>query len=180
MPLMPIILRDLPFFEAPTALLFQGRHVRIKADQIIVWVSITESGERNLHPSHPFFPAILDTGHNHNFSIRDEHLIRWAGFDPRYLTKSRHLRIAGDRLPVLEADVWLRPNERGKRDVPAEKTPFSLNIDLGIVVYPKGAPNAPRLPLLGLRALRRAELHLTIDCRRRAVKLRTTRRFWLF
>jgi len=177
---MPIILRDLPFFDAPTALLFQGRHVSVKADQIIVWVGITKIRQKYFHPSHPFFPAILDTGHNHNFSIREDHLIRWAGLDSRYLTRTREIRIAGKQLPVLAADVWLRPNERGKRDVPAEETPFSLGIDWGIAVYPKGAPNAPRLPLLGLRALRLAELHLTIDCRRRAVKLRTTRRFWPF
>jgi hypothetical protein len=34
--------------------------------------------------------------------------------------------------------------------------------------------------LLGLRALRRAQLHLSIDGRRQRVRLRTTRRFWFF
>jgi len=180
MPSIPIILSDRPFFDAPTAIRFQGRHVSVKADQIIVWVGIIKIRQKYFHPSHPFFPAILDTGHNHNFSIREDHLIRWAGLDSRYLDMNREIRIAGEQLPVLVADVWLRPNERGKRDVPAEKMPFCLEIDRGIAVYPKEAPNALRLPLLGLRALRRAELHLTIDFRRRAVKLRTTRRFWLF
>ena len=33
-------------------------------------------------PTLPRFPAILDTGHNHNFSIRHQHLVNWASIDP--------------------------------------------------------------------------------------------------
>jgi hypothetical protein len=177
---MPVILRDLPFFIRTTMAVFQGRHVSIKADQIIIWVGITEHDQREFHPALPFFPAILDPGHSHNFSIREEHLIRWAGLDPRSLAQSGTIRIEGDRLRLFRANLWLRSNARGERDRPADRTPFCLELDQGIAVYPPEMPHAPRLPLLGLRALRWANLHLTIDGRRRLVTLRTTPRYWFF
>jgi hypothetical protein len=41
-------------------------------------------------------------------------------------------------------------------------------------------PSAPRLPLLGLRALEWSGLYLTIDGEHRRVGLRTRHRFWPF
>jgi hypothetical protein len=79
---------------------------------------------------------------------------------------------------LLEADVWIRPNQPGERDRFLDRDPFHLELDWGIAVHPTGMAQAPRLPLLGLRALRRAQLHLTIDGRRQRIRLRTTRRFW--
>jgi hypothetical protein len=177
---MPIILRDLPFFIAPTTAVFEGRYVPVKADQIILWVGLTKCGKTDFDPATPLFPTVLDPGYSHNFAIREEHLVRWAGLDPRYLGKKGEVLIGGDRLSVYGAEVWLKPNIPGKRDVSADRMPFCLEIDKGVAVYPKDMPHAPRLPLLGLRALRRANLHLTIDGRRRLVTLRTPRRFWLF
>ncbi len=37
---MATIVRNLPFFSRPTKVNFQGREVSVKADQIIVWVSL--------------------------------------------------------------------------------------------------------------------------------------------
>src|SRR3954471_16885362 len=105
---MPIILRDLPFFDVKSTVSVHGRPVPVKADQIIVWVGITEGRQREFDSRRPFFPAILDTGHTHNFSIPESHLIQWAGLDPRYLKQSGETRIHGDRLQLLEADVWIR------------------------------------------------------------------------
>jgi hypothetical protein len=177
---MPVILRDLPFFDVPTTAAFQSHLIPIRSDQIIVWVGLTESGNVEFDRSRPYFPAILDTGHSHNFSIREEHLIQWGGLDPRYLTKFGKVRIGGDHIPLLQADLWLPRNERGAHDRPGDREPFCLELDSGIAVYPRAMPVAPRLPLIGLRALRWANLHLTIDCRRRMVSLRTTPRFWFF
>jgi hypothetical protein len=53
-------------------------------------------------------------------------------------------------------------------------------IDSGIAVYPEGTPAVPRLPLLGLRGLRRADLQLHVDCRKCRVDLHTPRPFWPF
>ena len=58
--------------------------------------------------------------------------------------------------------------------------PFCLELDQGIMVYPAGSPNAPRLPVLGLRGLKWARLRLAIDCEHLRVGLRTPRRFWFF
>lgn len=178
---MPTILRDLPFFsEKPPDVEFDGRSIPIKADQIMVWVGITEGEQTEFDPRRPWFPAILDPGFSHNFSIRHEHLIRWAGLDPRWLKRRQEVRINKEVVPLYKADVWLHPNVPGKRDRAAGGEPFRVELDTGIAVYPANTPNAPRLPLLGLRALRRARLHLTIDCDRCAVTLRTPRRFRRF
>jgi hypothetical protein len=177
---MPTILRDLPFSIAPSTAFFQGRYVTIKSDQIIIWVGITEQAQSESRPALPFLPAIIDIGHNHNFSIREEHLIRWAGLDPRCLGQVGAVQIGSDRLSLLQADLWLRPNAREERDRPADRAPFRLDLDSGIAVYPPGMSYAPRLPIFGLRALRWAKFHLTVDGRRRPVTLRTTRRPWFF
>jgi hypothetical protein len=174
---MPIILRDSPFFDTPTKAIFQRREVPIKPDQIIVWVGLTETEQTEFDPGRPFFPAILDTGHTHNFSIREDHLIRWAGLHPQHLASFGEARIGGERVPLRHAFVWLRPNRRGKREQPDDGAPFPLELVSGIAVYPETMAHAPRLPLPGLRALRFAGLHLTIDCRRCLTTLRTARRF---
>ena len=59
---MPIILRNLPFFDAKTIALVQGHPIAIKADQIIVWVGIAESEQLEFDRRRPFFPP---------FSTRD-------------------------------------------------------------------------------------------------------------
>jgi hypothetical protein len=176
---MPTILRDLPFSDRPTEAEFDGRYIPIKADQIMVWVGITEDEQTEFDPRRPVFPAILDTGLSHSFSVRAEHLIRWAGIDPRWLKRAGKVQISEETVPLYRADVWLHGNERGKSDRAAGIKPFQFGLK-SIAVYPPTMSNAPRLPLLGLRALRLAGLHLTIDGRRCAVSMRTARRFWFF
>ena len=46
---MPIILRDLAFYDAKTRTVVHGRPGSIKSDQIIVWVGITEHRNREFH-----------------------------------------------------------------------------------------------------------------------------------
>ena len=178
---MPTILRDLPFLpDQAKDVKFEGRSVAIKGDQIMVWIGITEGEQTEFDPHRPVFPAILDPGYSHDFSIRHEHLIQWAGLDPRWLEGGRDARINKEVVPLYKADVWLHPNVPGKRNRAAGGEPFRLPLDTGIAVYPPSMSTAPRLPLLGLRALRLARLHLTIDCDRCSVTLRTPRRFWIF
>jgi hypothetical protein len=159
---------------------FDGRNIAIQGDQIMVWVGITEGAQTEFDPHRPVFPAILDPGFSHNSSIRHEHLIRWAGLDPRWLERVGDVRISEEKLPLYQADVWIHPNVRRKRDRAAGIEPFRLALHKGIAVYPPSMSSAPRLPLLGLRALRLARLHLTIDCDRCSVTLRTARRFRFF
>jgi hypothetical protein len=172
-------LRRLPFFDQPTRVTVQGQEIPVKANQIIMWVSL-ENKSRALRLNARRFPVIIDIGHSHNFSISEHHLLAWAGFHLSALPRIGHIRQAGQSLPLVGLNVWLQPNEPGLRDDPSNRPAFGIELDGGISVYPRGAPNAPRLPLLGLRALRRAELLLTVDCQRCRVDLRTPRRFWFF
>ena len=177
---MPTILRKCPFFETHTTALVAGGGVTVRPYQIIVWVSLDPMGRPDLSPNAPRFPAILDSGHSHNFSIAEEHLARWAGFAPGALRTLGSVRITGRRVPLLAANVWIHRNQAGQRDVFAERPAFCIQLDSGIAVYPEGAPTIPRLPLLGLRGLRRAALQLHVDCRNCRVDLHTAHPFWPF
>jgi hypothetical protein len=173
-------LSGLPYFNRRTTVLVRGREESVKPTQIIVWASIAEIGREELDPATPRFPAILDTGLTHNFAIQGEHLARWAGLDPRWLSKLHDVTIKGEAVPLREAEVWLHPNRPGERDWFVDRPPFRLRLEQGVAVYPRGMLAAPRLPLLGLRALEWSNLRLSIDCEHRRVWLRTRSRYWLF
>jgi hypothetical protein len=173
------ILRDLPFSAADSVATVGRERVRVKAHQIIVWVSVNMHGV--LDPGNaPRFPAILDTGHTHYFSIQEQHLINWAGIRPQLLHVLGSLREGGRRVPLRAAHLWIHPNRRGKRDEFTNEPPVRLEFARGIAVYPDDGSNFPRLPLLGLRALAENALHLTIDGRKRSVSLRTAGAWWPF
>jgi hypothetical protein len=80
---------------------------------------------------------------------------------------------------LLNVDAWLHPNVPGRRDVGTGRSPFCLELDEGIAVYPPAMTAAPRLPLLGLRAPRLAGLHLNIDCSKLTVNIQRPHRFWM-
>jgi hypothetical protein len=177
---MTTILRSLPYFDASTVVVVRNQEVSIKAHQIVVWVSLAEIDPSEFATGTPRFPAVLDTGFSHNFGIRAEHLIRWAGMQPGYLRKIGDIRVNNVTASLHSANVWLHRNQSGKGDESGKESPFSMELNQGIVVYPARALNAPRLPVLGLRGLKWARLHLCIDSEHRRVWLRTPRRFWFF
>ena len=177
---MAVIVRKQPFYEQHTSVIVEGEPVRIKPYQIILWVSLAPPEERTLRPKAPRFPAILDLGHSHNFSLTEEHLTHWSRLDPRTLTILGAIRVKEQRLPLHSANVWLHSYRPGQRDDLGSGSPFCIPLDSGIAVYPTDASSAPRLPLLGLRGLRRADLQLHVDCRRCHVSLSTSRTSWFF
>jgi hypothetical protein len=72
---MPTVIRRLPFVDKDRERLLRGSSCSLRKDQIIVWLSVLQTGvsfDRNSPV--PSFPAILDTGHNHNFLIQKQHL----------------------------------------------------------------------------------------------------------
>ncbi|HWB13589.1 MAG TPA: hypothetical protein VG826_30470 [Pirellulales bacterium] len=113
----------------------------VRAFQLIVTVRLCVgrqiSGE---------FPAVLDTGHSHNFSISEALLHSWTGFS---LLSVRTTRVNGVPVPVAMADVELE----GHR----------LRLPDGIAVFPQGHPAITRLPLVGLRAIVRNRLKVSIE-----------------
>lgn len=176
---MPILIDRVPIPEATSELLFRGQRVRVRGDQIIVWVTLTRALLGGPEPRRVPFPAILDTGHNHTFSIQERHLVEWAGLNPASLTETGSARDRGDRIGLRAAAVWVHRNEPGSRERLSADEPFELSAPRGIAVYPS-TMNFPRLPLLGLRAITRNRLVLMINGHRREATLRTAYRWWPF
>jgi hypothetical protein len=174
------ILRGLPYFDQKSAVVVRNRAEADKRQQIVVWVSLAEIEERELVRGTPRFPAVLDTGFSHNFGNREEQLIRWAGIQPADLPRIGDVRVNKVTASRYDADLGLYRNRPGQRDGLEDGPPFRVALSQGIVVYPGDTPNAPRLPVLGLRGLKWTGLHLSIDCDHLRVWLRTRRRFWPF
>jgi hypothetical protein len=109
----------------------------------------------------PAFPAVLDTGHSHNFSISNAHLREWAQMT---LKTSRVIRVNGLPVPVSDADL--------------EIDGIRLRLPEGISVFPKDHPGVTRLPLIGLRALVRNGLRVIVDGSSRQVSISRRWRLW--
>ena len=180
---MPAIIRNLPFLDRESTVDVRGQQLLVKPFQIIVWVSVVEKGIAQLHPDLPRIPAILDTGHNHNFSIQEQHLRQWAGLDPRLFPKLGTARVNEELVDKRAANIWLHPNVPNQRDQFVDRRPFCLELDDGMFVFAGRTPETPvagpRLPLVGLRALRRSDLTVNLDCHKARITIRTPR-WWIF
>jgi hypothetical protein len=167
------ILDQLPFFDEDTlAALPDGTSVIVRKFQIVAWVSLAPKGLAALPPGTPRFPAILDTGHNHNFSIRHEHLARCLVPNGEALRElPPDAIINGQRVAHFTANVWLHPNRRGQRDVVSQRKPVCLELAGGAAIFAPGT-GGPRLPLVGLRALVTNRLVFTVHGTRMHVSLK--------
>lgn len=115
--------------------------VKLKAFQIAVPVRLSIQGLLS-----PEFPAVLDTGLSHNFSMKEEHLQQWLQLPAK---KVGVAFINGYPVPTVHADLVIEGRMLALRE--------------GMAVYPPQNPFAPRLPTLGLRALVRNKVRLVID-----------------
>jgi hypothetical protein len=177
---VPNILRRLPISEQATTLSVPGGPVLSgKPFQVIFWVSVTAPGLPACPPGARRFPVVLDTGFNDNFLIQQQHFAAWAGLSVQELDALGFLSVYGQRAPLLDADVWVYRNVPGRRDQWTSEPPFRLELDCGVAVAPASL-GAPRLPLLGVRALRRNALLFFLDGSQGLAWVRTRRRFWLF
>jgi hypothetical protein len=131
----------------------------VRPYQIIVMVSITDQEVVELPQDALRIPAILDTGNNHNFAIRQGQLERWG---PITLPGQGRIEVGGSIVPLVAANIWIQPNQAGTIE-PSGQAPLLLKLKGGIAVYPPEMPNPARLPILGLRAIIRNGLKLTID-----------------
>jgi hypothetical protein len=168
---MTAVLRKLPIQVEPDEVHCGLERISIKSYQIIVYMSITNREVVDLPPLASRLPAILDTGHNHNFSIDWQHLTKWAMLSRDQLPLRRNMPGNEGKAPFHRAKVWIHPNEPGQRDKLAGLPPFPLELREGIAVHL--GTDSPRLPLLGLRALMQNGLLLMMDSKRRAVDLHT-------
>jgi hypothetical protein len=172
-----IILDQLPFFQHQTeAALSDGTRVVVRQFQIIVWISLSLESAVELADDSPRFPAILDTGHSHNFSIQHGQLHHCLSPAVSALPMLPYTSTINERrVRHFGANVWVHPNQRGQRDRFARKKPVCLELAEGIAVFP-ASDGGPRLPLLGLRALAMNRLLLTIDGDRMNASIKRARR----
>ena len=77
---MPHLLDRMPFPNEPGEVVVRDERVRVRANQIILWVSLTLGRVKTANPTAIPFPVILDTGHTHSLSIQERHLIEWGRF----------------------------------------------------------------------------------------------------
>jgi hypothetical protein len=130
--------------------------------QIVVMVSIAAKTVMELLSDALRFPAVLDTGNNHNFAIRQEQFARWTGLK---LPKRGLVNVGGTTIPLHAANVWIHPDSGD---------PFRLRMEEGIAVYPPDVANPARLPILGLRGLVRNGLMIVIDGKKRELTISTS------
>jgi len=175
---MPILLNRMPFSDNSSEIAIQGKRVRVRANQIILWVSLNLRHEASPKPIVTPFPAILDTGHNYTFSIHERHLIEWAGLRPTDLKVLTAIRDRGQQVLLRAANIWVHPNVRRSRDKIDEKPPHFIDATRGIAVYP--GSDFPSLPILGLRAIAENNLVLKVNGPGREATLRTPNRWWPF
>ncbi len=176
---MPTILDRVPILERGDLAFVGAEPVRVKAYEIIAWISLTPESVSRWDDGPPVFPAAIDTAHTHNFSLQHRHLIRWTGLRPERLRQLGEIRLAGRMIPIYAVDVRVHFNEPGKRDRLLDRPPFHILLQRGIAVHPD-EPRYPRIPVLGLRAIITNRLDLAVSGARRFASLRTPRRFWFF
>lgn len=169
---MSKIFDQLPYSDMPASVVVGGEQVHVLAHQIIVWISISAKGDLRLGRGADRIPAVFDTGNTFGFSITEELLTRWCGINANMLEILGPVFINRQRLNRHAADIWLHRNQSGKRDKFQVQTPFRLQLRDGIAIYPADtASPAPRLPLLGLRAIDENGLRCTINGRKRLLSL---------
>jgi hypothetical protein len=176
------IIRHLPFGESRSQVVVRGRSIPILPFQAVVWVGVVSVGRIPYDPRAPRIPAVLDLGFNGTFAIREEQLREWTGLDSRLFPKLRRTRLRGASTDVRLANLWLHPNVPCTRDL-SEGLPLRLELSKGILVMspPETASETdqrPRLPLLGIQALHRAQLRLIVYCGSCHLSIRTSSWFW--
>lgn len=163
---MSVILDRCPFYEEATEVDTPSGPILIRSYQIVIWVGISVRGRLS-----PPFPAVLDTGHSHNFSIKEEHWELWTGLHSREIPTIGHARVNKQLVELKDAAIAVYSNTPGERDSLRAKSSHLLILSEGIAVHRATDPFAPRLPLLGMRALVKNHLQIMIDGERKEVSL---------
>src|SRR5690349_11344944 len=116
------ILERQPFSEKPTDVWTPDGIAAVKPYQIVVWVSLASRRPIDSALDLPRFPAILDPGTNHNFTIRQRQLERWAKLP---LSRRGTARVSGLTVPLMTGQVWIHPNQSGTTAI-SDRAPFFL------------------------------------------------------
>jgi hypothetical protein len=171
------LLSNSPFPDPPIEIRYGSDLIRLRANQIVLWMSLTQVRLRSPNPLADPFPVILDTGFTHTLAINTSHLSQWARLEQERMPRLGSTNDRGLRVPLVAANLWLHPNVSNSREPDHHKVPMSVSADQGIAVYPQ---DFPRLPILGLRAIADNDLVLKVDGKRRSVTLGTQFAWWPF
>lgn len=179
---MSWLLRKLPFYDTAEQFTVGTITIRLKPFQIPVCITLCRQGGTPYDPLAPLVPAVLDTGYNGGFSIRGEQLREWGGCDPRWFPLLRTRTLTRGTVDARAANIWIHRNVPYSVN-PSRQDPHRIELDEGMDVFrapdqPSDKDSRPELPLLGMRALRRNDLFLTIDFRKALVDLTKPR--WFF
>ncbi len=124
---MTDVLRQLPLSVPPSTIEVCGHLIAIRPFQVVVWASL--GVEESLPIGAPRFPAVIDTGHNHNFSIREQQLREWAGL--RNLIQLNYILVNQQEVPLLKANLGSTETVR---------VHLSYYLSLSRCTFPKGLP----------------------------------------
>jgi hypothetical protein len=169
---------EIPFSDRRDDFTLNGVTAPVRAYYPVVWVSVTRLEVADFPAEAPKFRALVDTGNNVSFNIRDEHLRAWAGLNaddlPLYGSEANLVYADGSRgaVPRRLAKVWLHPHPEDRLT-----GPWDLQVSRGIIVYETpthgqtAASPGPELPLLGAAAFVPTRLKVSVDYDRAALRL---------
>src|SRR5438445_8708704 len=153
---MACVLRKLPFADVPKEVAVGSVNTTLRPLQIPVWVTLCRHGPVLYDATSPLILAVLDTGFNGGFSIREEQVRKWGGADPQWFPRLRTSVLSRGTVDVRAANIWLHRNIPYSSDA-ARQGPLRVELD-EIHVFrspdnPQERDSRPELPLLGMRAL---------------------------
>jgi hypothetical protein len=174
-----------------------GAETVVQPNQIIAWVCLSPPGLTRPPPGAWRFPAVLDTGCGYPFVLHEMHWRNWVGPITQYLGELPTGRVYGHPALRRRASLWIYPNRPDDfAEILPGRDPARLEIEdrIGVTISnvleeaPTTAADVgrrqqptlarPRLPLIGLPALKLNNLILTVDAGRGHVRLRRARRLW--
>lgn len=138
------ILRRCPYFDHATRVEVGNELVEIRPYQMILWASLCIRGRLS-----PRFPAILDTGHSLNFSIREQQLRSWTRIDPAEMARIGHATLNNRPVDLARGALAIYRNRPRTRDLFTDVEPFLMELPEGIVVHSASDLQAPSITAVG-------------------------------
>lgn len=150
----------------------------VRPPKVILAMSITMPKEREFSAGLEAIPVILDTGFNRTLQISERHLDDWTSIAKHKLKVLDTTTIDGRAAKIYSANLWLHRTPYKSPSPWDYSNPLLLTaISRIYVVSASGADCWPRIPVLGLEAILKNNLHLSLDARKGSFDLTSKRCF---